>query len=367
MSTKKMRLGLVGCGPRGKEHIRAALATGQFELRAIADLDAARLNEFAKLYPPQIHYTDFKAMLNSESGSIDVLHVCTQPTLRSPVIKAAIEAGVKAIVVEKPMALDFSEASALQSICAAAKVLLVVNHQKRNMVEWVALREAVSAGQLGQVTMLRSNCFGNLLDQGTHMLDMAWNVLGEPQPQWVLGACDSRGNEVATHPAPRNSLALVEFSGGIRGSFAIGEDTPVYPRSRSPWFHCNIEVFGTDGKAEAVLDQGFRRWDRNQQLVETLESRWDEKFQGAGQERISADVARALREPAFKHPQRGEAALVGFSLMEAICRSALAGKVIELPLTPGEDALARWCGCRWKRARRCWCNCPGGAMEGSRG
>jgi len=38
----KLRLGLIGCGHRGQEHVRAALATGLYEFTAVADLDDVR-------------------------------------------------------------------------------------------------------------------------------------------------------------------------------------------------------------------------------------------------------------------------------------------------------------------------------------
>jgi hypothetical protein len=133
------------------------------------------------------------------------------------------------------------------------------------------------------------------------------------------------------------------YDNGVRANFAIGADAPEVPNSRCEWFWCNVEVRGTLGRAESVLDQGFKRWDKDGNLVESKISRWDDEFQGAGQARISADIARALREPNFKHPQRGESALVGFACMEAACRSSLnGGKVIEFPLTTSEDALAKW-------------------------
>ena len=129
----------------------------------------------------------------------------------------------------------------------------------------------------------------------------------------------------------------------MRGSFAIGNDSPPIPNSKACWFWCNIEVRGAEGKVEAILDEGYKRWDKDGNLAESQVSRWNDEFQGAGQAKLSADIASALRDPSFKHPQRGESALVSFGLVEAICRSSLAGgKRIEFPLQPGEDALAKW-------------------------
>ena len=112
--------------------------------------------------------------------------------------------------------------------------------------------------------------------------------------------------------------------------------TPLSPRVPvSDWIR-------REGSARAVLDQGFRRWDADGNLAESFTARWDDANQGAGQERLSLDIARALEDPAFEHPQRGESALVSFGLVEAICRSSASRGKIAWPIAAGEDALARW-------------------------
>lgn len=342
MSTqKRFKMAVIGCGPRGKDHTKAAIRSEQFDAVGAADIDAKRLNELADEFGVKGRYTDYKQMLAKEQP--DAVHVCLQPFLRVQPVRDAIAAGVKAIVVEKPMAFDFTEASKLVGMCKDAGVLLVVNHQKRNMIEWVKLRETVTGGKIGKPEMLRCSCYGNVLSQGTHMLDMAWNILGEPGVKWVVAGAENTVSETPTHPGPRNALALIEYDNGVRGSFAIGNDSPPIPNSKACWFWCNIEVRGTEGKVEAILDEGYKRWDKEGKLAETQVSRWNDEFQGAGQARLSADIASALRDPSFKHPQRGESALVSFGLVEAICRSALGGgKRIEFPIKPGEDALAKW-------------------------
>src|SRR5262249_48383293 len=144
------------------------------------------------------------------------------------------------------------------------------------------------------------------------------------------------------HPAPLHTIAQVEFATGARAVFSMGEGTPVYPNSGSVWWYFNMDALGTLGRAEAVLDQGFRRWDKDGGLVETLTSRWVGRNQATAQGQLNRDIHRALQDPAFKHPQRIEAALVSMELAEAIARSALARKPVHFPLEDNEDALLHW-------------------------
>lgn len=145
-----------------------------------------------------------------------------------------------------------------------------------------------------------------------------------------------------THPAPRNALALVEFDGGARGIFCMSEDCPVYPHATNPYVYYNLDVIGTEGRAEVVINMHYRRWDREGRLAEAFPVKWGGENQLNAQATLSSDVARALREPGFKHPQRGESALVSFGLIEAVCRAAQRGTVVTWPIEPAENALAAW-------------------------
>ncbi len=343
MEDRLLRVAIVGCGGRGHNHAQALAATTLFKIVAVAEPDAARRTSLADTYGVQKRYGDYHEMLARHRGEIDVVHLCTQPSLRASAVQAAIETGVRAIVIEKPMELSYLAARALVEACAAAGVLLVVNHQTRYMKEWAALKRSLAAGQLGDVLMLRANC-SNMLNQGTHMLDMAWNVLGEPMPHWVIGGCDERPTDQVDHACPRTTLALVDFGGGIRGSFVFADaDAQRFlPPDEQGYGGYNMEVRGGAGAAQAVLDHGFRRWDRDGALVESFAARWDDANVGMAQRHLSEDVARALRDPTFKHPLRGESTLISFALVEAILRSCLANRRIDLPIDTNQGALERW-------------------------
>ena len=226
----------------------------------------------------------------------------------------------------------------MEKSCREGGSLLVINHQKRGDPDWMALKEAIANGSLGKVSMVRANCYGNLIGQGTHLFDMAMHVLGDPKPLNVMAACDQTVGMAESHPAPIQSVAEVEFEGGIRGTFSIGERSPQVPNASSVWFNFSMEVFGTEGSARVVLHQGFWRWDKGGNLVHSFAQKWS----GQGQEQLSRDIARALSDPTFKHPQRGETSLLSFAMVEACCRSSVGQKVVSFPLTGDQNVLAQW-------------------------
>jgi predicted dehydrogenase len=111
-------------------HARAILANPtRFRLMAVCDLDVERLTPFAAEFEIANTYTEADAMLAAEQP--DVLCFATMPHMRLPLVQLGVKYGVKAISLEKPMALSLGEAKQMVDLCAAADVKLIVCHQWR--------------------------------------------------------------------------------------------------------------------------------------------------------------------------------------------------------------------------------------------
>ena len=101
---------IAGGGKRGKVHGKAFRENPRFELVGIADVDAEKLTDAAELCGNPEQFDDAAKMLSATKP--DIFCFCTPPTLRLPFIKMGVEAGVKLIAYEKPMATSMSEAIA---------------------------------------------------------------------------------------------------------------------------------------------------------------------------------------------------------------------------------------------------------------
>src|SRR5690349_19845590 len=98
---------VVGMGKRGMHHATAFNANPKSQVTGICDIDAKRLDDAAaKLGNPQ-RGTDAAAL--AKTVRPDVFCFCTLPNLRTPLIRAAIDAGAKLIAFEKPVALTSAE------------------------------------------------------------------------------------------------------------------------------------------------------------------------------------------------------------------------------------------------------------------
>ncbi|WP_426754977.1 Gfo/Idh/MocA family protein [Myxococcus sp. Y35] len=147
----------------------------------------------------------------------DVEWVCvsTPPALHRPITLAALEAG-KAVLCEKPTALDAEEARAMWHAARERRVLALLDHELRFLPARQRLRALVRSGELGAVRSAHvyyrndnrasperpwdwwsdASQGGGLLGAiGSHAVDTLRFVLGA-EPDEVLG-------ELTTHTAHR--------------------------------------------------------------------------------------------------------------------------------------------------------------------
>lgn len=110
--------------------------------------------------------------------SIDGVLIATPHGVRTALIEQAAAAG-KHVFVEKPLALTVAEAEASVAAAARAGIVLQVGHNKRRQTGNRRLKEAVVAGELGQVQHIETNISGPLVFKP----DLPeWRTLPEDMP-----------------------------------------------------------------------------------------------------------------------------------------------------------------------------------------
>ena len=151
----KLRAGVIGCGGMAQHHIAGYLASGRFELAAIADLDAAVMDEVDReLGVKPVHYTDAAAMLDRER--LDVVSVCVWHTGHAPWTIAAAARRPRAILCEKPMAESLGRAEEMLVACRRNQVKLAIAHQRRFLPAYTLARELIARGAIGSVKLMLS-------------------------------------------------------------------------------------------------------------------------------------------------------------------------------------------------------------------
>ena len=159
-------------------HAGAYQALERVELSAICDVDPQRLRQCGERRGVGARHEDFRQMLENER--LDLVSICTPVSMRLPAVEAAVEAGVKVILCEKPLASSVEEARAMAEVVQGSNSVLALNFLRRwdpGLCEAAAL---VHAGELGQIQRGAGFYGKGMANNGTHLVDLLNMFMGPP-------------------------------------------------------------------------------------------------------------------------------------------------------------------------------------------
>jgi predicted dehydrogenase len=255
--TRRMRIAQIGCGGRAQAHLAAMLTHPDVEVVALCDRDEARLHATGERFGITQRYTDLaQAIAQSQPDLVDIV---TPPEIRLSIIAAAIAAGAPAILIEKPLALTPSESRAIAKL--GESHLIAVNTQYQWMPHWQEVWQILRTQQLGAIRSIRASTGVNILEQGPHVLDLAFTAIeaaGLPAPEWVLASCE--GIEwFGQTPVPADTSAVMGI-GDIRLFFNAGPSAPPVPGETNKYYQQQLEIIGERGRIWVSLNQGWHWW-----------------------------------------------------------------------------------------------------------
>jgi UDP-N-acetyl-2-amino-2-deoxyglucuronate dehydrogenase len=217
------RVGIIGCGGIAREHARGFRQHPACVLAAGADIQAEHAARLAAEFDIPSTYADYRELLAKERP--DIVAICTWPGSHAEITVAAAEAGVRAILCEKPMARSLAEADTMLAACDAYGARLAIGHHHRFVRHNAAARRLIAEGAIGQPTLLRAAPDGGLLNNGTHMIDRMRFLLGDPDTAWVIAQVERRTDRwERAQPIEDCCMGLIAFAGGARG--LIESDLP---------------------------------------------------------------------------------------------------------------------------------------------
>jgi predicted dehydrogenase len=235
----KYRVGVIGTGGIARTHTRGWQSLDSVTVVAGADVNPSALDNFAAEFEVPAKYSDFREMLEQEN--LDIVSVCTWPGTHSPATVAAAQAGAKAILCEKPMAVSLGGADAMLASCAQSGTKLAIGHHHRFNPANTEARRLVAAGAIGHPTLVHSRMSGGLTNNGTHAIDWMRYWLSDPKTEWVMGQVERRTDRhERAEPIEDRCAAIISFAGGARG--ILESDMPA---SDAP--DVGMLIYGTEG------------------------------------------------------------------------------------------------------------------------
>jgi len=257
----KIRMAVIGYGGAfnmAKAHANWA-AQGGIELVAACDVDPARAAAAAEDFPGIATYTDVGAML--KGSKFEVAVVITPHNTHADIAIQCSKAG-RHVVVEKPMCITVAEADAMIAAAKKTGKVLTIFHNRRHDGDYLALKEVVDKGLIGDVfkiemymggygrpgTWWRSKkdiSGGAFYDWGAHMLDWCLHIMGK-RISYVMGYFHE--NLVWTHVTNEDHVhAVMRFEDGATADVQLSSIQRI---GKPRWL-----VLGTKG---AVQDLGDR-------------------------------------------------------------------------------------------------------------
>ena len=324
----------MGCGGRAQSHMRAWQQCGATELVAICDVDEPKLKATGEKFQITKLYQDMAEMIKKEHA--DLVDICTPPTIRTSIVGPALEAGAKAILIEKPIALKPSESR--QLVAWGKEHLIAVNTQYQWMPHWQRIWGLLQEKALGEIRFIRCSTRANILEQGPHVLDLALKAArlsGLPDPEWVLAnACGIE--RFGKTPVPNDVSATVGL-GPARLFMNHGPSAPDVPGEKVFHYHIQVDIVGTLGRIWVSLNQGWLFW--REGTFEAGSSAWP-RDDGLSQAAMCVHLRDAIKggqEAEF--PTRVAIAAQNSDLMMACYASALGGGRIKLPFEFSDDLV----------------------------
>lgn len=334
---KRKTLALIGCGGRSKGHMEAFDACADlFDVIGCADPMEKAQKRWKDHYPDKPLYNSTAELYAKQIP--DVVAICTKEQPRYALTMEAIGAGVKGIVLEKPMARNVDQAREMTAAAAAKGIPMAVSHQMRFCDEFVKARDAIRAGEIGPAYYARASSFGHLMEQGPHMVDMILYLLDDPEVDWVMGSvADIEAGRSTVHPAPAFVVGYIAFKNGQRAVVECGREFQkalTVPADQT-WMQKRVQVLGVDGIADVIVCHYGRIMNKSGGW-RTLAEGWN------GWNNATIGLYRELYEVMTRggeHRNSAAVSLRGFEIIHGIYQSVLTRERVTLPIPAGAAPL----------------------------
>jgi len=249
-----LRIGVIGAGSMGQNHIRVYSNMKDVELIGIADPAADRVKALASQYKTN-YFLDHKALLKEEPDAVSIV----VPTgMHKPVALDAINSGVN-VLLEKPISDTLEHADEIITAAEKKKVKLQIGHIERFNPVVLKLKEEIDSGALGKVVSMstirvgpynpRIRDVGIITDLGVHDIDIMSYLYNE-----TIKSVHAYAGSVI-HNFEDYATVLAGFNNGHSGVIETNWLTPHRTRK--------LTVTGTEAIAYAdYIEQTLRICDK---------------------------------------------------------------------------------------------------------
>src|SRR5215217_3256727 len=238
-----MRVMLIGTGAIAYRHAAACRDLDGAELVAACDVRREAADTLADQFDVESRYSDLDTMLASEQADLAI--IATWGVFHAEIVEALARSGkVRAILCEKPLAMDAPQAEAMAKVAAENGVLLAEAFRLRHQPIHHRAIEIIRSGQIGEVRHVRNAMMaaredddrdpaknwrfnkahggGVTYDIGCYCINqLRWALDAEPETVQAFGTWGPTGVDehvvaIATFPGGRTAEWCVSWQAGPR-------------------------------------------------------------------------------------------------------------------------------------------------------
>jgi predicted dehydrogenase len=253
---RQVGIGIIGTGWCGGIRAEACSTSPYVSALHLAEINPERLREVAAKTKPATATAEYRVLL--ENSSIDAIIISATPeTTHFPMAKESLLAG-KHVFLEKPMALELSEADELINLARTKSLLFTIGYSQRFNPKFAYVKRSIDDGTIGQpvsalvsrhITRNLGNKIGGRIKlspaamEATHDIDFLLWCFAPRRPVRVY-AQEVRKIMQPTHNVPDCVWIIVTLDDGCAITIGAGWVLPPgYPNFSSTW----IEMVGTEG------------------------------------------------------------------------------------------------------------------------
>ena len=161
---KKIRLGVIGCGRRGRSNLRSVLKlSDDIEVTALSEVYKPNLELTLKMVPGAKIYPDFRDLIADKD--IDAVLIATPDHWHAYMTVEACKAG-KDVYIEKPISVTIHEGQTMVKAARKYDRVVQVGTQQRSGKHFQEAAAIVQSGKLGTISFVRTWNYANLYPQG---------------------------------------------------------------------------------------------------------------------------------------------------------------------------------------------------------
>ncbi|MEM1753724.1 MAG: Gfo/Idh/MocA family oxidoreductase, partial [Candidatus Methanomethylicaceae archaeon] len=178
-----MRIGVVGLGNMGRNHVRIFSNIKECNLTAISDINAEIAKNIGNQYGVE-SFTDYKLMINK----IDAVSIAVPTSLHYEIASFFIKNGIHCFI-EKPITKTIEEAKELIKLAEKYGVKLMVGHIERFNPAVIKMKEIIDKEMLGKILVINARRVepfppknidtGIIIDLAIHDIDILRYVYGK--------------------------------------------------------------------------------------------------------------------------------------------------------------------------------------------